>query len=185
MKKQKIQMIVILVLLVLCAGGYFFVTHHDLSGEEEEVDVATLRLTEAEADSINKITYYYEGKLLSFIKEDDTWYYEDDKSIELSQTDVSNLASYICSVSPNSVIDDPSELSEYGLENPANTITFYTEDGDSQTIYIGDYFEMEGDYFAKAEGDDTIYTISSYYATTFTKSLEELTASEETETEEE
>lgn len=179
MKKQKIQMIVILVLLVLCAGGYYFVSHTNLEDEQEEVNVSTIHLTNAEAESIVEISFYFDTKLQTYVKEDGIWYWKDDKSINIKQSDLKNMTSYICSISPSKVISDPSDLTEYGLDNPMNVISFVTEDGTIQCLYIGDYFDMDGTNFAKVDGDDNVYTVASYYANTFTKSLTDLTENDE------
>lgn len=184
MKKQKIQLIVIVLLLALVGGGYYFVTHHDLEAEEESVNLATLRVTDADADTINELSYDYEGETLTFVKEDGTWYYKNDKSIPIIQSEIANMATYVASISPASIIEEPSELSVYGLDKPLATIKFTCEDGSSQELYIGEYFDMDGTNFAMAKGDDTVYTIAAYYATTFAKSVSDLTDSGDQDTEE-
>lgn len=182
MKKQRIQMIIILVLLVICACGYYFVSHNDLE-ETEEVNVSTIHLTNAQADSIENLSFYYNGELQKYTKENDIWYFESDKSLEISQSDLKNMVTYICSISPSKVISDPSGLEEYGLDNPANTISFTTTDGVTQTLYIGDYFDMDGTNFARIDGDNNVYTVASYYANTFAKNVSDLVVTEEAEEE--
>lgn len=185
MKKQKIQMIIVFVLLILCIGGYYFVTHTNLEDEEQEVNVATIHLTQAEGDSIVKLAFLYKGEPQTYVKENDIWYFDDDRTLEISQSDLKNMISYICSISPGKVISDPSDLSEYGLDNPQNVISFETTDGGVQTLYIGDYFDMDGTNFARVDGDDNVYTVASYYANTFEKNVSDLIVSEDVQEESE
>lgn len=195
MKKQKIQFIGVLCILVLCIAGYFLAK--DLKTKQEKADTedsAKTNVTQVTEDDVVKMEYLYDGKNISLVKKEDTWYDEADQSIVLSQSDINGMLSYACNITASTVIDEPESLDSYGLSNPSNTISLTLSDGSVVQILIGDYLDITGEYYAMIPGDSNVYTVSSYVATSFEKSIEDLldttdatteeTATEETTTEE-
>lgn len=182
MKKQKRQFFIIVCILVLCVGGYLVAKYIP---EEEETTVGTEShtVTSIVEDNVTGLSYLYEGDIVDLIKEDDVWKSSEDKSLSLDQTVVSNMLSYVCSITTETVIENPENISEYGLNNPQNTICLTLVDGSSVQLLIGDYLDIAGAYYAQLAGDANVYTVSSYIPSAFSKSLDMLIVTEEETTE--
>ena len=179
MKKQKIQLIIIGIILIFVVAAYTIIKNSG-SSQEEETKTVNINVTNVTEGDVTELEYIYQGKTMDFVKQKDTWYYKGDKNIPIVQSDITNMVSYACSISTNTVIEQPEELKNYGLENPTNTVSLTLQDGSVVQIMIGDYLSITGDYYAMVTGDSSIYTIASYYATCFEKSIDELTEQEET-----
>lgn len=178
MKKQKIQLIIFAVFLVIFITGYFMIKNSNIKDENDLEKTSDIKVTDVTSTDVIEMEYLKDGKTLDFVKDGDSWYYKDDKSIPIIQTDLTTMLDYACSISTKTVIDAPEDLKTYGLNNPANTISLTLKDGSIVQIMIGDYLSITGDYYAMVTGDDNIYAISSYYATSFDKSLDDLTEKE-------
>ena len=183
MKKQKKQFFIIICILVLCVGGYFVAKN--LPDEEEETTVGTQShtVTSIVQDNVTGLSYLYEGDIVDLVKEDGVWKSSEDKSLSLDQTAVSNMLSYACSITTETVIENPESVSEYGLTNPQNTICLTLTDGSSVQLLIGDYLDIAEAYYAQLAGDANVYTIANYIPSAFSKSLDMLVAAEEETTE--
>lgn len=178
MKKQKIQLIIIAVLLVIFITGYFMIKNSNLKDEDDSEETSDIKVTNVVSGDVVEMEYLKDGQTLDFIKDGDSWYYKDDRSIPIIQTDLTTMLDYACSISTKTVIDAPEDLKTYGLNNPSNTISLTLKDGSIVQIIFGDYLSITGDYYAMVSGDDNIYAISSYYATSFDKTLDDLTEKE-------
>ena len=104
---------------------------------------------------------------LNFVKEDDTWYNADDREMNLDQTEISALINNIDHITTDTVVETPENLAEYGLDNPAGTITAVLENGSSVILHVGNKNDITGDYYVRLEGNSQVYAVSSYIVTAF------------------
>ena len=187
MKKQKIQFIVLFILLVICVAAYAGVTvsnkktkEREEASEEEE----KIYLTDFDADDVNAFSYMLNGENLSFHKDGDNWVYDADPSVDLDEDSVKSLLTQAGKMTASEKLDEITELSDYGLDSPQNVITIETEK-DTLTLDIGNCNEMLSEYYIKKEGSDDVYLTDSTTAKLFTKTVDSLKASEDTESTEE
>lgn len=182
MKKQKKQFLFIIVILILFVAGYLIAGN--LPDEEETViGTESHNVTSIVQENVTEISYMYEDDIVELIKEEDVWKSKEDKSLSLDQSVISTMLSYICSITTDTVIENPNDVRDYGLINPANTITLTLEDNSSVQLLIGDYLELTGQYYAQLSGDPNVYMISSYIPSYFNKSVDMLIITEETSVE--
>ena len=109
----------------------------------------------------------------------------DDREMTLDQNQISSLVNNIAGLATESVVEEPENLSEYGLDNPVRTIKAEMKNGSNVIIYVGNQNDLTGDYYIRLEGDDRLYGISSYVVTAFDKDLEEFIEETTEETAEE
>ena len=94
MKKQKKQLIALCILLLICIVAWVGLTKWNKSQEQkkqEEEEASKVMVTDIATEDVKAFSYQYNNETLSFVKEDDTWYYEADKSIALDQDAVETL----------------------------------------------------------------------------------------------
>lgn len=183
MKKQKKQLIALCILLLICIVAWVGLTKWNKSQEQkkqEEEEASKVTVTDVNTEDVNAFSYQYNNETLSFVKEDDTWYYEADKSISLDQDTMETLIATTAQLTAEQKIKDYEDLSEYGLETPSNTITLTTGDG-TTTLLIGNKNDMLSQYYVKTDQSDSIYLAGSVVYTTYQKGIADLTVTESTE----
>lgn len=183
MKKQKKQLIALCILLLICIVAWVGLTKWNKSQEQkkqEEEEASKVTVTDVNTEDVNAFSYQYNNETLSFVKEDDTWYYEADKSISLDQDTMETLIATTAQLTAEQEIKDYEDLSEYGLETPSNTITLTTGDG-TTTLLIGNKNDMLSQYYVKTDQSDSIYLAGSAVYTTYQKGIANLTVTESTE----
>lgn len=170
--KQYRSMIALLAVLVLFIGVYFVMKNLPAE-EEDEVSYVAYVLDVAE------ITYKNKETEMKFKEEDGSWISETKKDIELDQSAMTDMIDDLSKIEAERTLEDPDALSDYGLEEPAYTITMKDGNGSKTTVLIGD---ATGDgYYAMKEGSDAVYTIGSSVADSMEFDIENLKAAEEEE----
>lgn len=185
MKRQKKQFLILVILFILCVAAYVGIRiYNQKQSEKEEAKEAAekITLTDLKSDDITAFSYQYEDQTLEFVKEEDTWYYNKDKTILIDSSKITSMLSGILSVEATDKITDYDSLSDYGLDNPSNTITVTTADG-TTTLKAGSENTMLSEYYLMKDEDQTVYLSSTSVGASFAKSVEDLTKEPDTETE--
>ena len=186
MKKQKIQMIVIVLILLLGIVAYFVTSQYTKKQEQRDKDSETqgqVSLSVVDPDSIDAFSYIVDGTTYSYTKNSDTWTCENDTTLNLDSDSIATLLGNLKKITAAEAIDSYDSLSDYGLDQPQNTITV-TCGEETTTIDIGDYNEMLKEYYIKLSGDDKVYLVDSTLKDAFSKTPDTMVKQEEsTETE--
>lgn len=173
MKKQRKQMVLLLILLVALVAGFFGLKQYNkLQSEapEEETDVT---IVDMDTDEIIKFSYDYEDETYSFVKEEDIWYYADDKSLTLNQTSITPKVAKVSPLTAEHVIEDVTDMTQYGLDEPSKILQFETAT-ESVILYVGDYNSVSKVYYVCKPSETTVYTVAASNVTVFNYSLEDL-----------
>ena len=177
MKKYK-TLIVLLSVLVVFVGLYFLVNalNEKQAEKELETDVMVTNLSEL------KMLKYTDGKTtLSFVKEKDTWYKEDDKEFALKNIKVNSMEDSLADIVAVRELKNPDDLADYELETPKYTITMKDKDGKEAVVYIGK--QVGENYYATVGDKKVVYIVEGVVVDTLEFDLEVLTETEEETTE--
>lgn len=155
MTKQSKTLIALAAVVVVCAAGYVGLRSWNQS--QSEVD-ETVYLTQLSAPTALSVTNQYGG--FSFTKGEEGWTRDDDSDFPADQDALDTLASQAGTLAAVRTITDPEDLSSYGLDDPSMEVSLTDEDGTQVQLLIGIPM-ASGDYYAKVEGSDTVYTIAS------------------------
>lgn len=183
MDKQKKQFIVLCVILVAFAAVFFGLKEFAKYQEEKEAEkeeAAKITALTLEADEITEFSYQYKGETITFVKEEDTWYYKDDTSISIIQSSIETMLSKVEKIIAEQQIADPEDISQYGFDEPQNVISLQMGD-DTITVTIGMENEITSQYYMMISGDDSVYLTDSTVYSGFQKSVEDVTEEEEEE----
>ena len=87
MKKKQRQMIGMLLALVVLAAAFLGIRQYNKNASSATSTTEDTQETvlDVNSDDITSFRYVYEGETYAFEKEDDTWYYADDHSLNLNQ----------------------------------------------------------------------------------------------------
>ena len=154
MTKQTKTLTVLAAALVVCGGAYAALrVWNDRQAQIDDTvyvtqlsDLTGLSLTNGQGE-------------LSFTKAEDVWQYDGDDAFPADQEAVEDLAEQIGSLAAIRVIDDPEDLSAYGLDEPALQASVTAGDGTAVTLLLGDVSDSY--CYAKRTDSDTVYTVST------------------------
>lgn len=157
-----VVLVSVLSLVKVYSGGV-----DDIGTEDAEVlvDVAT--------EDIIKFSYDYEGVTYTFEKVDDTWYYAEDHSLNITQYQISNMLSGVAPLEFIMQIDGVEEAAQYGLSESGRMLQYETADA-QYTFELGGENQVVDSAYIRRPSDSTVYVVDSSVVTMFNKALEEL-----------
>lgn len=168
-------------LLLLCMAlvvlGACYVAVRQLTADPEEDEGIALAGPETPSrlswtDDSGTLTLEHEG--------DEGWIYADDTAFPLDQTVPENMTAALAAVTASRQIDTPETLSDYGLDEPALTVTALDEDGTEYSYSFGDVNELTGEYYMLYNGDqDTVYLVDSALRDAFNLDLYDMVQMED------
>lgn len=125
------------------------------------------------SDDITSFRYVYEGETYAFEKEDDTWYYADDHSLNLNQDRIKAMILKVAPLKAEQVIENVTDMSQYGLADPERTIQYETADR-SVIINVGNLNSMTSQYYIAFPSEMKVYVVTTNVVTGFNYTLEDL-----------
>lgn len=131
---------------------------NDQEKKKEKADEAA-QIHMVSGDALSKISYSNGSESMSFVKENDSWYYDADHEIPIKQSSLESLESALTGLTAVRELEDPDALSDYGLTSPQYEISFTDSEGASHTLHIGD--AAEDNYYASLDEESKVYTIAS------------------------
>ena len=175
MKRAKKLLILLGVLIVVCAASFAASKlNPELntdSDDSEDTAVFTL-----DADSVTALSFKYTGSL-SFERDDGTWYSNDDPDFPLDSSRIDSMISAISSISAERTIDDPSDLSEYGLSDPICQVTVDTDSGEQSVLSFGNESELDNTRYMSTD-DGKVYLVDKDIIDSFDCGLYDLVTKE-------
>lgn len=157
-KKKKTIILLVMILLLVVANGVAS-AWNDKSEKKKEKEAEASKIYLTDADDITAYSYSDGNQKMSFTKADDTWEYDEDNEIPMNQDTVQSTADAIRQMEAVRELENPDQLSDYGLDKPSYTIQFQDNDGVTTEILIGN--GAGENYYATVGDSGKVYTISS------------------------
>lgn len=151
MKRSKRLFTLLGVLVVACIAT-FVVTQ--LEEEKEQIKATGEIVLELSSEDIQAFSWEYNETSLAFHK-DETWLYDADEAFPVDQEAVLDLLEPFASFGVSFIIEEVSDYSMYGLDDPVCTIHLETEDT-SYDITLGDFSNMDQERYVSI-GDGNVY----------------------------
>ena len=175
MKKKSVNLITAVGVLVVLSGAYVgvkaYVAKQEAadteSAEEENPEIISI----ASAD-VKSIKFVIDKKEVTFEKDGDSWVKSDETAFPVDQDKIDTLVSALSSIKAERTLENVEDASEYELDQPENTITVTTEDGETTVIQLG----MENDstsqeYIDLNKDSSTVYVVSNSTFSSFEGTL--------------
>ena len=175
MKKKSVNLITAVGVLVVLSGAYVgvkaYVAKQEAadteSAEEENPEIISI----ASAD-VKSIKFVIDKKEVTFEKDGDSWVKSDETDFPVDQDKIDTLVNSMNSIKAERTLENVEDASEYELDQPENTITVTTEDGETTVIQLG----MENDstsqeYIDLNEDSSTVYVVSNSTFSSFEGTL--------------
>ncbi len=185
MKKQRKQFIILLAALVLLAAAIPGVRYLNGRREAKEAEAAAAEqdsvvVIDAAYEDVVKFSYDYDGETYAFEKTGDTWHAAEDDSLKLKEYSIKNMLSGVTPFDAQQVIENVTDLSQYGLAEPERTISFETA-GASYILNVGDHNALTGTCYVCMPSETTVYVVEQTVVTRFNQTLEDVVETEEEE----
>ena len=162
MKKKTVKLVSAVVALGVVCGAYVGVNSYVSSQEakEAEEEDKSVDLVKLKADDVTAVSFKADDADVEFDKKDDSWTEKSDADFPVNQDTVDNAVKGVASLTADQEISDVEDLSQYELDDPQNTITLTTADGDT-TLQVGMESSNNQYYVKKADDDKNVYLVSS------------------------
>ncbi|WP_276929864.1 DUF4340 domain-containing protein [Herbinix luporum] len=165
-KKNLLTLIFLVVMLGLMSGFYVWYLNKNKDRGETASEDDSLILATMDPDLIERIHFKNDEADMILILEDDTWVTEADKERPIKQNYVDNMISIIDEVKAERIVDEkPEDLAQYGLVSPYASLKATQSDGKSVTLLLGDEVSGGQGYYAKLDGNDTVFIVPTLYGT--------------------
>lgn len=174
MKRAKRIYALLGVLAVVCIVTVFVVKHEE---KQENIRNSGEVVLEVDADSVQSISWENESDSLSFHKED-SWLYDDDTAFPVNEEKINELIGQFEAFTAAFIIEDVSDYSQYGLDNPICTIELATEET-TYEITLGDYSAMDSQRYVSI-GDGNVYLATNDPLDYFDATLSDMILNDET-----
>lgn len=104
----------------------------------------------------------------------DAWQIVSPRQFKGDETTLRSLLTTVGQFNPDTTIDNPPHLSDYGLEKPRGRCTFVDKSGKSMVLWIGDK-TVDGSFsYFKTPDKNRVYLLPSYSSDTLLKGLNDL-----------
>ena len=175
MKKKQRQMIGMLLALVVLAAAFLGIRQYNKNASSATSTTEDTQETVLDVNSndITSFRYVYEGETYAFEKKDETWYYTDDHSLNLNQERIKAMILKVAPLKADQVIENVTDMSQYGLADPERTIQYETADR-SVIINVGNLNSMTSQYYIAFPSEMKVYVVATNVVTGFNYTLDDL-----------
>ena len=172
MKKKQRQMIGMLLALVVLAAAFLGIRQYNKNASSATSTTENIQETvlDVNSDDITSFRYVYEGETYAFEKKDETWYYTDDHSLNLNQERIKAMILKVAPLKADQVIENVTDMSQYGLADPERTIQYETAD---RSVIIN-LNSMTSQYYIAFPSEMKVYVVATNVVTGFNYTLEDL-----------
>ena len=171
------RMIYLAVIFALLLLLYLFLKNRNEKAEEAES--SGMDVIQMDASSIVNFSFKIGDNFAEFSKDGDEWKNQEDSEFPVDQEAVETLLNDLLSFTAKRKLEAVDGLSEYGLEDPSNTIRLTDESGTETEILVGSRNQSTGDYYVSlAEAPNTVYVTASDLSSILPGSVMELAESE-------
>lgn len=170
---KKLGLLSLVLLVAMGAAVAALALFQEETGTLEDSAVVIFTL---DPDQVTSLSWTYEGEEISLARdEDNNWSCPQETDFPLDQSYPDDMLSQLKELQAEKTIEDPENLSEYGLEDPACAIT--VEAGETRTIAIGDETGLGGQRYLSI-GDGNVYLVEADLLDAFAYGLYDLVAKE-------
>jgi len=170
-------LLIAIVILAALAGTLYWSNHHQPATTTEASTPAAPKILSLKEDDITKVQIKKKDAPDVVLSKDNggKWQITAPQQLPAEQASVSPVLSTLSSLNSDRLVEEKaSDLSPYGLAQPALEAVVSEKNSQSQTLLLGDSTPTGNAVYAKLESDPRIFTIYSYAKTSLDKSVNDL-----------
>ena len=147
-----------------------------IAERKEQIKNSGETILELPSESVQSLSWEYNGEVLSFLK-GEVWIYSEDENFPVSEDKINELLEQFQPLSAAFVIEGVEDYGQYGLDNPVCTIHLTTEE-QSYEIKLGDFSKMDSQRYVSI-GDGNVYLVQNDPLDQFDAVLSDMIAHDE------
>ncbi len=181
MKKKSRTLILGASCLALLSGVYFLLRIYSKNAQETELsESGQIEILSLDEDSLASVAFEINGSEVTFLHENGEWTLENDPEFPVDSTYLLTTLSYLEPLEAVRTLQEVTDISEYGIDEPQSTITLTDHEGTEIILTIGSTNASTGDdYLMLNDDSSTIYTIGTNLRTSLHDDLYDYAESEE------
>ena len=167
-----------LILLLVCIGIGCFIYFYEIKGgeEREKAKEAESRFWMIESKDIQQIDLPApEGQIVAVRKNKDEWIIQSPRRLEADSAELNRLADAAAEIKFESILEEnDADPAKYGLDSDATGFKIKTGEDKEYEIRFGDKNPAGNLMYARVQGRNEVFLVSSSLENTFNKKLEDL-----------
>lgn len=175
MKKKSMNLITAVAVLVVLSGAYVGVKTYVAKQEEKENAEEKEEKTQVfsiSSEDVQSIKFVIDKKEVTFEKNNDEWVKSDERDFPVDQDKLIEAIGSLNNVEADRVLDNVTDTTEYGLDDPTNTITITDKDGKETVLHVGMENASTSQYYVEnGEDESKIYVVADSVFQPFMKTL--------------
>jgi hypothetical protein len=182
-KKKSFSLIILLIAMIaLLIACVWLIKYNDKKAatKSEESTAETTTIANVNVDTIKTIHFKNADTEMTLVKgEDKTWKNSKDEAFPLNQTNAENMAKAFTDLTSSRTITEGIEdLSAFGLDKPAITVTVTDKDDKETSIALGSEAPVAGGYYAVLNGEKKVNIVTAGFYNNFNYNVTQMTAVE-------
>ncbi len=181
MSRKSITLAFGVVVLAALAGVYFLLGNYNEKQEEAAEEAASGEtILEIDTDALTAAAFSIDGTEQTFTKHGEEWTLESDDTFPVDASSLLSILSGLTPLKAHRTLTGISDISEYGLDEPQNTVTLTDSDENTTVITFGDANSGTSDnYLMLDEDGSTVYTVDSTFLDNLSQDLYDYALSED------
>ena len=175
MKKKSMNLITAVAVLVVLSGAYVGVKTYVAKQEEKEnaeEEEEKTQVFSISSEDVQSIKFGIDKKEVTFEKNNDEWVKSDERDFPVDQDKLIEAIGSLNNVEADRVLDNVTDTTEYGLDDPTNTITITDKDGKETVLHVGMENASTSQYYVEnGEDESKIYVVADSVFQPFMKTL--------------
>jgi hypothetical protein len=169
--KKGRNLLLLLLLMIVIIGALTWLMNYNKQKETSESETSEETTTIATIDTTTLNTIHYsmpDSEMTLILDEDGIWHNYLDEEYPINQTYAANMADAFANITATRTITEGIDnLADFGLEEPAATISATLEDGTTIIVKFGSQVPVVGGYYATLNNDEKVYILSDTFYSTF------------------
>ena len=153
--KRLNRLLLLLGVLMAVSAAALLITHTEK--KKEEIRNTDEVILSVDTQQVEKLSWEYADTSLSFHKEDDVWYWDDDKAFPVNADSIDRLLKLFADFGAAFVIENVDDYGQYGLNDPVCTIRITTPEK-LTTVTLGAFSTMDEQRYVTI-GDGKVYLV--------------------------
>jgi hypothetical protein len=150
------------------------------NAEKEEGETEGEALTAMVSEDITELAVTVDGQEAVFVREDSEWKKSGEDGFPVNKDKLDTLAETFSGLTADRELSDIEDLSEYGLDSPASTVSLTDAEGETVSFGIGDENSSNGKYYVNLNGSDTtVYLVDESFSSILPDTVMDLAQSED------
>lgn len=158
-KRNAITLVSLLLALAALIGVYYWYSNRPVKEDTQDIPT-TIDLATIDTTQISTLHYVKGDANLTLVQQDDTWVSKDEPGRPINQDYVKAILNAINDIKADrKIMDNPENLADYGLAEPAASLEVTRKDGTTVTIKIGSKAGNSLGYYGMVNDDGTVYLL--------------------------